>query len=221
MRHENAQVIALAAALGRTPASVAMKLGNLASFDPFHKARGIGGLPNASALDKAVWIEFYGRWDALAEATPAALVESVAEEAAALPETERVALTTIRRGQQFFRNAVLSAYGAECCVTGITEPALLRASHIVPWAERKETRLDPANGLCLNALHDAAFDRGLITVGGDWTLRVSGRVRETMPRETWREFFGRFDGAIVKRPERWEPAGEYLEWHRGRVFVAS
>lgn len=91
----------------------------------------------------------------------------------------------------------------------------------MPWAERKETRLDPANGLCLNALHDAAFDRGLITVGEDWTLRVSGRVREKMPREVWEGFFARFDGGEVRRPERWEPAGEYLEWHRGRLFLAG
>lgn len=221
MREGNARVIDLARQLMRTPASVGMKLANFASLDPFHAARGVGGLPNTSQLDREVWEEFYGRWEALADATPSALVEAVVEEDAAIPETERAALVVLRRGQQFFRNAVLSAYGGECCVTGITHGALLRASHIVPWKERKETRLDPANGLCLNALHDAAFDRGLITVGEDWTLKVSGRVRGVRPQETWQGFFARFDGAIVKRPERWEPAGEYLEWHRGRVFVAE
>lgn len=242
MRHENARVIDLAKRLGRTPASIAMKLGNLASFDPFHQARGVGGLPNASALDKEVWDEFYGKWDVLAAAYEApeeigwrglgALAEAtgseVGEVSRGIPEdrdttapTEKISLATMRIGQQFFRSAVLSAYGGSCCVTGIAASELLRASHIVPWAERRESRLNPANGLCLNALHDAAFDRGLITIGEDWTLRVSGRVKGAMPQATYERFFLAFDGGPVRRPERWVPAGEYLEWHRGRVFRAA
>jgi hypothetical protein len=50
-------VIDLAKRLGRTPASVSMKLGNLASFDPVLKLRGIRGLTGASILDKEMWEE--------------------------------------------------------------------------------------------------------------------------------------------------------------------
>ncbi|NDG48675.1 MAG: HNH endonuclease, partial [Rhodospirillales bacterium] len=54
-------------------------------------------------------------------------------------------------------------------LTGITEPALLRASHIKPWArcDTDAERLDVHNGLLLSALWDAAFDRGLVTFDDD------------------------------------------------------
>ena len=56
-------------------------------------------------------------------------------------------------------------------MTGITEPELLRASHIVPWAEcTDEKRLDVHNGLLLSALWDAAFDRGLISFANDGSV---------------------------------------------------
>ena len=52
-----------------------------------------------------------------------------------------------------------------CPITGITDSALLRASHIIPWArcESDAERLDVHNGLLLSSLWDAAFDEGLVT----------------------------------------------------------
>ena len=65
-------------------------------------------------------------------------------------------------------------WGSRCPLTGITEPALLRASHIVPWADSTdEQRLDVYNGLLLSALWDAAFDNGLVSFGDDGTVLVS------------------------------------------------
>ena len=54
-------------------------------------------------------------------------------------------------------------------MTGIADPALLRASHIVPWAECDDDahRLDVHNGLLLSALWDAAFDSGKISFADD------------------------------------------------------
>ncbi|MCC7423760.1 MAG: HNH endonuclease [Planctomycetaceae bacterium] len=60
------EIIELAAALDRTPGSVAMKLNNLTSLDPEEQARGIKGLSGASDLDRQVWAEFQARWDDLA-----------------------------------------------------------------------------------------------------------------------------------------------------------
>jgi predicted restriction endonuclease len=55
-------------------------------------------------------------------------------------------------------------WGGRCALTGITEPVLLRASHIVPWADcNDEQRLDVHNGLLLSAFWDAAFDKGLVS----------------------------------------------------------
>lgn len=47
-------------------------------------------------------------------------------------------------------------------MSGLAEPRLLIASHIVPWSKDKTNRLNPSNGLCLSAIHDRAFDQGFI-----------------------------------------------------------
>lgn len=74
-----------------------------------------------------------------------------------------------RVGQDVFRETLLQYWEGRCPLTGITDPALLRASHIVPCAEcdSDEQRLDVHNGLLLSALWDAAFDRGLISFAND------------------------------------------------------
>jgi putative restriction endonuclease len=64
-------------------------------------------------------------------------------------------------------------WGARCPITGITDSALLRAFHIVPWAECDDAqRLDVHNGLLLSALWDAAFDTGLVSFADDGTVLV-------------------------------------------------
>jgi hypothetical protein len=79
--------------------------------------------------------------------------------------TEAERLVVQRVGQDIFRQALLKYWDARCPLTGITDPALLRASHIVPWAECETDalRLDVHNGLLLSALWDAAFDAGLVS----------------------------------------------------------
>jgi HNH endonuclease len=86
-----------------------------------------------------------------------------------LPQTTEAERLVIQRvGQDVFREALLDYWGGRCPLTGITEPALLRASHIRPWAGcTDEQRLDVHNGLLLSALWDAAFDRGLISFADD------------------------------------------------------
>lgn len=73
-----------------------------------------------------------------------------------------------RLGQGRFRRTLLERWGGQCPLTGISEGALLRASHIIAWraCAREEERLDPDNGLLLSALWDAAFDQGLVSFSG-------------------------------------------------------
>ncbi|MFZ4604353.1 MAG: HNH endonuclease [Caulobacterales bacterium] len=88
----------------------------------------------------------------------------------ALPSTTEVEQIVKKRvGQSIFRDALLAYWNGRCPLTGITDPALLRASHIVPWAECDDDahRLDVHNGLLLSALWDAAFDRGLVSFDDD------------------------------------------------------
>ena len=70
--------------------------------------------------------------------------------------------------------AVMSAYNGRCCITGLSLSGLLVASHIIPWSHDRDNRVNPRNGLLLSALHDKAFDTGLITIKDfDMTVRVS------------------------------------------------
>ncbi len=79
--------------------------------------------------------------------------------------TEAERLVVQRVGQDIFRDRLLAYWQGRCPLTGITDTALLRASHIIPWAacETDAERLDVHNGLLLSALWDAAFDKGLVT----------------------------------------------------------
>ena len=135
-----------------------------------------------------------------------------------LGPTEVTRDATVRRGQSFFRAAVIAAYSGRCCITGITSTELLRASHIIPWSENPSLRLDPHNGLCLNALHDAAFDRGLITLSNEFELLLSQRLKSEVPKTVYKEMFENRAGAPIKMPERFKPAIEMVEFHRSKVF---
>jgi hypothetical protein len=90
---------------------------------------------------------------------------------ARLPQTTEAERLVVQRiGQDIFRGALMDYWGGRCPITGITDPALLRASHIVPWAECDDgQRLDIHNGLLLSALWDAAFDVGLVSFSDDGT----------------------------------------------------
>lgn len=70
-----------------------------------------------------------------------------------------------RVGQSAFRRALMDKWCGRCPLTGISEPELLRASHIIAWGActDERERLDSENGLLLSALWDAAFDRGLVS----------------------------------------------------------
>lgn len=85
---------------------------------------------------------------------------------ASLPRsTEAERLVVQRIGQDVFRAALMEYWAGRCPLTGIMDPALLRASHIIAWAECDSDahRLDVHNGLLLSSLWDAAFDRGLVS----------------------------------------------------------
>lgn len=96
-----------------------------------------------------------------------------------LPRTTEIERLVIQRiGQDVFRQALMDYWGGRCPLSGITDPALLRASHIVPWSEcaTDEHRLDVHNGLLLSALWDSAFDAGLISFSEEGSILVSAML---------------------------------------------
>ncbi len=218
---KNPKIRELAALIGRTPGSVSLKLANIARLDPALKARGIGGMSHGAKGEEDVWREFSERPEDLAlesERLRAGLhgqtLEEVAEvETADLPKEgiERDRLVKTRVNQNFFRKRVLALYRYRCCVTGIGEQSLLTASHIVPWSVDTENRLNPKNGLCLNALHDRAFDRYLMWVEDDLTIRFNAKLK-LGDSESAHWFLG-FEGKKLLLPENFSPDGAFLARH--------
>jgi hypothetical protein len=97
---------------------------------------------------------------------PDAPLNEFLEKTKSAPRTTEAERQVIQRvGQDIFRQALMKYWNGRCPLTGINDPALLRASHIVPWSECESDaqRLDVHNGLLLSALWDAAFDAGLVS----------------------------------------------------------
>jgi hypothetical protein len=120
----------------------------------------------------------------LAVSLPEAPLDRFKAKTANLPRTTEAERMVIQRiGQDVFRDALMDYWEGRCPLTGITEPALLRASHIVPWSDCTDAqRLDVYNGLLLSALWDAAFDKGLVSFADDGTPLASPKLSELARR---------------------------------------
>ncbi|RJQ49927.1 MAG: HNH endonuclease [Nitrospiraceae bacterium] len=231
----NPDVISLARLIGRTPSAVARKLGNFGAFDPMLAVKGVRGLTHGSAMDRKVWDHFYGQWDSLVDKSQVLLEKKNAEPVySSLQEeqddfsiisrpiglTEKRSTVLTRLVQSFFRRAVLSSYESSCCICGTDIAQLLVASHIIPWSESKGIRTDPENGLCLCALHDKAFDRGLISLNTSLEILVSPVIKKT------RSIFVRqaiidFEDKKIISPKRFMPKTEYIEWHNINIYKSA
>ena len=222
------EIIKVARIIGRSVNSVKMKIGNFGSFDPELKKRGIVGLANASKLDEEIWNEFNSNWEDLAYKSEVIIsrlegrniLDKAYDSSDYLEITEgfdKKHIVKARVNQNFFRQTVLSAYNFTCCITGIDIPELLIASHIIPWSKNTKNRLNPRNGLCLNALHDKAFDKGLMTITLDFRIKVSEKIliKPSAPIEKW---IASFDGKEMMLPERFLPINEFLEYHNEHIF---
>jgi predicted restriction endonuclease len=116
----------------------------------------------------------------LARSLPTFPLAQYEAEVAGLGNTEVERIVKERVGQGYFRRALLDFWGGRCPITGVSDEPLLRASHIVPWAECRndEERLDVFNGLLLAAHWDAAFDRGLVSFDDEGRVLVKPQLSE-------------------------------------------
>jgi hypothetical protein len=217
----------LAALIGRTPASVARKLGNLGAFDPQLTQHNISGLAHGSKLDKTVWDEFHQDWAALATtaqeikkilgAGTGAYAAGMAPHIQPQGPSEQLRTAKQRLHQAFFRDAVLSSYNNRCCITGMSVVECLVASHIIPWSVDEHRRADPRNGVCISGTFDRLFDAGLITIQDDLTLRISGRFQKLKDKYVIEQIVAR-DGQKIIPPARFFPDPVGLRWHREHKF---
>ncbi len=157
-----------------------MKMSNLASIDETLDRK---GMSNSSELDRAVWSKFFNSLVESAKFLPdvnkTETAQGFAEDAQARFENLNTSgenilrITNTRQGQNIFREMVLASYDEKCAITGISQPSLLIAGHIRPWSFDKENRMNPRNGICLNRLHDKAFENNLIAVEDDGRIVYS------------------------------------------------
>ncbi len=230
IHNRNPEIISLAKILGRTPSAVSWKLANFARLDPSLQDRNIAGASHGSKLDTEVWNEFNHDWEKLGFESERLLAETTGRkietitdiETFDLPKVgkERDAVVKIRVNQSFFRRAVLAAYDFKCCITGLGVAELLNASHIIPWSKDEINRVNPRNGLCLNAIHDRAFDRGLLTITPKFKVKISKSIKHNDADGALQDFLLRYDGAEIKMPTRFLPDTNFLKYHNKRVFRA-
>lgn len=224
----NKDVVQLANIIGRTPASVAMKVCNLASFDPIVKQRNKSGLSNASRLDKIVFEEYSCNLEELANQVNKILKNQYNQSVELpiglkeLPDgIYKETIIRARIGQEYFRRVVLNIYNHKCCITGLSLDELLIASHIKPWAISDEhtERTNPSNGLCLNAFHDKAFDRGFITFDDRFRMIISDKLKDAYMDEDTRIWIQSYKGKELALPNCFKPSKVFLEYHNDVIFL--
>jgi len=223
------EIIHLAKITGRTAGSIAMRLNNFASVDPFHHQRGIRGLTGGKKQVEPIWNEFINNKDELLFESERILagLENISLEnkfSEILRGTEHLKGETkirevrTRVNQNVFRQIVLSNYSGKCAITGIDIPELLVASHIIPWSKNIEERLNPQNGIAINALHDKAFENGLMTITPDHKVKISSVLLKKNPKILAYDYFVKYHNKEINLPTKFLPDPIFLKYHNNERF---
>ncbi len=224
----NSVIKQIAPIIDRTPAALAYKLMNFASLDAEKQKIGNKGKSAASSSDKEIWNEYLGQWEKLAFDSSVILstIQNKPFEAtiefepelkfAEGKEKERIVKTRIN--QNDFRQRILASYNEKCCITGISITSLLVASHIIPWSKNVQERLNPKNGICLNNIHDKAFDKGLITITNDFKVKLSNAILEKRKEKNIQKYFIEYENQPIILPDRFSPSVDFLEYHHQNIF---
>ncbi len=227
LHNRNPEIIAVAAALGRTPDALAMKCCNLAAFDETLQARGISGLKSTSRIDQQVWDEFTADPESIAFEAEQTYAAALNQEPRTTDEIEwedvqgldRTALTKVRVNQSFFRSLILTGYQSQCAVCGLPIAQLLVAAHIIPWSVDQSQRMNPRNGLCLCMLHDKAFDTGLLWIAADYKIQVAEQLLSANNHPAVTSSFTTYNDHPLTLPTRWPPDQELLQRHHELILA--
>lgn len=230
LNHATREVKELAAIIGRTDNSVALRLVNFAACDPYIIASGRHGMSGGEKICRPLLDTYYNRREELfieAEQIKAEMLHRSVEQSLGIKEsdligTTRDAVVKQRVNQNVFRTMILNNYDSTCAITGITIPDLLIASHIIPWAENEPNRLNPENGICLSNLYDKAFDQGLITVDpDDLTIVLSKELKEYKNKDFYNMHFGSVEHKKLILPLEIEhrPNPTFLAYHNQNIFA--
>lgn len=224
----NPTIIKYANIIGRSPSALNMKVGNFGRLDPELRKKGIVGLGNGSKLDEIIWNEFNGNWDKLAFESEKLIAEFQNKSIEQIETLniedfpkgeERETIIKARVNQSFFRSTILSSYNLKCCITELSIPDFLVASHIMPWSKDLENRTNPHNGLCLNSIHDKAFDRGFITVTPNYKILISNFFDDYSNDLAVKDFFKKYQNQSINLPDRFLPSKDFLDFHYNEIFI--
>lgn len=211
----------MAPIIGRSTNALKMKIGNFGRFDPELKKREISGLSNGSKLDEEIWNEYCNDWEKLAydvNVIISRFANRTKNDDIIIPEGKEVEYSVRKRvNQSFFRQAVLASYEYTCCITGLTQVALLEACHIANWSEDVKNRLNPSNGLCMNSLFHKAYDNMLIGISADYVIHVSEQLKDNSKAGI---FIAQFDKQKIQMPSKFYPNKDLLDIHYQK-YVAN
>lgn len=223
------EIIQLGKLIDRTPGSVAMRLNNFASVDPFHQQRGIGGLPGGRKQVEPIWNEFINNKDELLFESERLLAElekkdleiKYAKELSGIENLKgetKIREVKTRVNQSVFRQIVIANYSGKCAITGINVQELLVASHIIPWAKNESERLNPENGICLSTLYDTAFDKGFISLTENYKILISKYLKEHNSQTYFDRYFGYIEKKKINLPPKYLPKKEFIQYHYDTIF---
>ncbi len=228
LHSRNRRVLELAKIIGRTPGAVALKLTNFASFDPYLQSRGIKGMANASKKDREIWDEFTNNWDDLIFESERILAKYQNQEIETILDTEidistltgeeKIRRVKTRVNQNFFRQVVLNNYLIRCAICNLNISELLIAGHIIPWSMNPKERMNPQNGICLCALHDKAFEVGLIAINTGYRVILSPALQKNRNEDYFQVYFARFQNRQINLPEKFLPRIDFLQYHLSMKF---
>lgn len=121
-----------------------------------------------------------------------------------------------------FRRVIVSIYEFRCAFCGLQVidalgQNIVDGAHIKPFSQFYDDRIDNGISLCKN--HHWGFERGWFAVEDDYTLLISGGLREESPHATSMK---EFNGDRIRLPvqQQYYPRIEALRWHRENVFAA-
>lgn len=229
MHSTNKDIIHLANLIGRTSNSVAIRLVNFASVDPALQARGIKGMDGGKNVVKPIWDEFFNNQEELiffseeilAKKENISIEKKYQELLFDIKDLKGEMVTRevkTRVNQYVFRQMVLTNYSAKCAITGIDIPELLLASHIIPWSKNENERLNPENGICLSALYDKAFDKGLIGINQNHKILISTSIKDKKETAFYKNYFASIENVKITDPIKYFPKKEFLEYHLDNIF---
>ena len=88
----------------------------------------------------------------------------------------------------------------------------------MPWSVDEKNRLNPHNGLCLNSIHDKAFDKGFITITPDYKVIVSKFFNDFKNEIAVTDLFLKYENQLIILPDRFLPSKEFLDYHYQNIF---